>query len=70
MAGLSYIHLRHQPLTYGMRLCISIINLAAAETFSVAESVLSIKTSLTDRTLRKVRKELMQWGSGTELQIL
>ena len=33
-----------------------------AETFSVAESVLSIKTSLTDRTLRKVRKELKEKG--------
>ena len=33
-----------------------------AETFSVAESVLSIKTSLTDRTLRKARKELNEKG--------
>ena len=33
-----------------------------AETFSVAESVLSIKTSLTDRTLRKARKELKEKG--------
>lgn len=33
-----------------------------ADTFSVAESVLAIKTSLTGRTLRKARKELMEKG--------
>ncbi|WP_366160613.1 DnaD domain protein [Bacillus infantis] len=33
-----------------------------AETFTVAESVLCVKTSLTDRTLRKVRNELKQKG--------
>jgi DnaD/phage-associated family protein len=32
------------------------------ETFTVAESVLCVKTSLTDRTLRKVRNELKQKG--------
>ncbi|MEK4908365.1 DnaD domain protein [Niallia sp. FSL M8-0099] len=31
-----------------------------AETFTVAESVLCVKTGLTDRTLRKVRNELKQ----------
>ena len=33
-----------------------------AETFTVAESVLCVKTGLTDRTLRKVRNELKQKG--------
>ncbi|QVY60960.1 DnaD domain-containing protein [Cytobacillus gottheilii] len=33
---------------------------AWAETFTVAESVLCVKTGLTDRTLRKVRNELKQ----------
>lgn len=33
-----------------------------SETFSVAESVLCIKTNLTDRTLRKARKELKDKG--------
>jgi DNA replication protein DnaD len=33
-----------------------------AETFSVAESVLCIKTCLSDRTLRKARKELKEKG--------
>lgn len=33
-----------------------------AETFSVAESVLAIKTGLTDRTVRKARKELKEKG--------
>lgn len=33
-----------------------------AETFTVAESVLTVKTGLTDRTLRKVRNELKQKG--------
>ncbi|WP_082794451.1 DnaD domain protein [Halobacillus sp. KGW1] len=33
-----------------------------AETFTVAESVLQVKTGLTDRTLRKVRNELKQKG--------
>lgn len=33
-----------------------------AETFTVAESVLCVKTKLTDRTLRKVRNELKQKG--------
>ncbi|MBL5768005.1 DnaD domain protein [Heyndrickxia sporothermodurans] len=32
------------------------------ETFTVAESVLCVKTGLTDRTLRKVRNELKQKG--------
>ncbi|MCM3178552.1 hypothetical protein [Cytobacillus horneckiae] len=31
-----------------------------AETFTVAESVICVKTGLTDRTLRKVRNELKQ----------
>lgn len=35
---------------------------AWAETFTVAESVLCVKTGLTDRTLRKVRNELKQKG--------
>lgn len=33
-----------------------------AETFTVAESVLSVKTGLTDRTIRKCRNELKQKG--------
>ena len=33
-----------------------------ADTFSVADSVLSIKTNLTGRTLQKARKELMEKG--------
>ncbi|WP_338449478.1 DnaD domain protein [Niallia oryzisoli] len=38
------------------------VKAGGSETFSVAESVLCIRTNLTDRTLRKARKELKEKG--------